>query len=583
VTAKDMSSRTLRRDWVVQEADESCCLRMARDLPLSPLAARILYNRGLRGPEDARRFLNVSLHHLNSPALFPDMEKAVDRILRAVRARETILVYGDYDVDGLTAAAVVLLFLRSLGLDPLCHVPDRLQEGYGFHRDVLPAFQEKGVRLIITVDCGISALDTVQEANRLGMDVIVTDHHECKSSLPQALAVLNPKIPGSEFPFRDLAGVGVAFYLVIALRSRIREEGMWEGQQEPNLLEYLDLVSLGTLADMVPLQQENRIFVKYGLQEITKGRRPGIHVLKQQTGIQGEVRHARPVIFRIIPRINAPGRLGCSGVSLEILLSEKMEQALEIFKVLEGRNRERKTIENQVYVQAREMAREQVERERPVLVLAADGWHRGILGIVASRIAREYRRPVALVSLEGEFGKGSIRSVDGLEILDAVAACKETLERFGGHRMAAGFSLKRENLSDFREAFERAVLVRIEQEKDAPRELVLDAWVADPGDLNDGFWDELERIGPFGYGNEEPVLGLRGVRIVRQEVFGADHLRLVMEAGPFRFPAVGFGMGPIAGLLAARNSRWDLAFTPQREVWKGRTSTTLQMVDIQPA
>jgi len=567
---------------VVCEADDACCRRLARDLDLSPLGSRILYNRGIRTLEDADRFLNASLHHLNPPSLFPDMDKAVDRIHRALLAREKILVYGDYDVDGLTGTAVMLLFLRSLGLDPLCHVPDRLQEGYGFHKELLPAFLEQGVRLIVTVDCGISAVEAVQEANRLGIDVIVTDHHECNTRLPPALAVLNPKIPGTGFPFRDLAGVGVAFYLVIALRTRLREEGMWQDLPEPNLLEYLDLVTLGTLADMVPLKQENRIFVKYGLQEITKGRRPGIHILKQQAGIQGEVRHTRPLIFRMIPRINAPGRLGCSGVSLDILLSQEMDQAMKCSKVLEGRNRERKTIENQVHRQALVMAREQAGKNRAVLVLAADGWHRGILGIVASRIAREFRRPAALVSFEGDFGKGSIRSVDTLEILDAVSACKPLLEEFGGHRMAAGFSLKRDNLPGFQDALEKAVHRRIQQEKETPAELVLDSWVSDPGEIDGRFWEELERIGPFGYGNEEPVLGMSGVRIVKQEIVGGNHLKLLLESGSARFPSIGFGMGAQAAVLETGPLLWDVAFVPQKEIWKGRTSTTFRIVDIQP-
>jgi single-stranded-DNA-specific exonuclease len=511
------------------------------------------------------------------------MEKAVGRILKALHAGEKVLVYGDYDVDGLTGTAVLLLFLRSLGMDTVYHVPDRLQEGYGFHRELLPTFRDQGVRLIVTVDCGISAVEAVQEANRLGLDVIVTDHHECNNQLPPALAVLNPKVPGNGFPFRDLAGVGVAFYLVIALRTRLRDEGVWQDLQEPNLLEYLDLVTLGTLADMVPLKQENRIFVKFGLREITKGRRPGIHILKQQAGIQGEIRQTRPLIFRIIPRINAPGRLGCSGVSLDILLSEKMDQALEISKVLEGRNRERKTIENQVHRHAREMARKQVEKERAVLVLAADGWHRGILGIVASRIAREFRRPAALVSFEGSVGKGSIRSIDGLEILDAVRKCNMFLQGYGGHRMAAGFSLKRDDLAGFQEAFEQAIRQRIQQEEEAPFELLLDSWVSDPGGLDDRFWDELERIGPFGYGNEEPVLGMRGVRILKQQIVGGNHLKLLLEFGSFRFSSIGFGMGQEATALEEGPDFWDVAFTPQQEIWKGRTTATLRIVEIQPA
>jgi len=570
---------------VVREADERDCRGLAREMDLTPLGARILYHRGGRRPDDARRFLNASLQDLNSPSLFADMDKAVGRIHEAVTRGERILVYGDYDVDGLTGTAVLLLFLRSLGVDPLFHIPDRLQEGYGFHREPLLRFREQGVRLIVTVDCGISAVDAVAEANRLGMDVIVTDHHECSTDLPPALAVLNPKSPGSGFPFRDLAGVGVVFYLVIALRTRLREAGRWQGPgiQEPNLLAYLDLVTLGTLADMVPLKEENRIFVKYGLQEITKARRPGIHLLKQQAGIQGEIRHPHPLIFRVIPRINAPGRMGCSGVSLDILLSEHADQARGFFEKLEDRNRERKAVETRVYREALEMARGLVAEDRAAIVLAADGWHRGILGIVASRLAREFQRPAALVSFEGEVGKGSIRSVDGLEILDAVRSCRDLLEQFGGHRMAAGFALKRENLEGFRTAFEQAILHGIRREKGIPFALLLDAWVDAAADLNDRFWEDLERIGPFGYGNEEPVLGMRGVRIAKQDVVGGNHLKLLLESGSTLLPSIGFGMGQEAAALENGPSRWDVAFTPQQEIWKGRPITSLRIVALQPA
>jgi single-stranded-DNA-specific exonuclease len=572
-----------RREWVVHEADEACCQRFIRDVDLTPLSARILYNRGIRDGEDAHRFLNVSLHHLNSPSLFPDMETAVERIHLAVVRKEKVLVYGDYDVDGLTGTAVLVHFLRALGLAPCFHVPDRLLDGYGFHREALPGFLEQGIRLIVTVDCGISAVEAVQEANRIGIDVIITDHHECTPPLPPAHAILNPKIPGSAFPFRDLAGVGVAFYLIIALRKRFRETGIWTEVPEPNLVEYLDLVTLGTLADMVPLRQENRIFVKFGLQEITKGKRPGVQILKEQAGIQGDVTQTRPLIFRIIPRINAPGRMGCSGVSLDILLCEQTDRAREISRVLEGRNRERKTIEERVHRQARVMAQKQVDLDRTVLVLAADDWHRGILGIVASRIAQEFRRPAALVSFQGEMGKGSIRSIDDLDILEAVLSCRVLLEDFGGHRMAAGFSLKRDNLEDFQEAFEKAVLRKLQRGQEHPSRLVLDSWVKNPEELNHRFLEELVKIGPFGYGNEEPVLGLRGVKIVKKEVVGGNHLKLVLEFGAVRFESIGFGMGADRGVIENDGSLWDVAFTPQQEIWKGRPHTSFRIVAIQPS
>ena len=580
-----MDSRTVGWEWLVRAADEEDCRLLVREADLSSLGARILYHRGIRKPDEALKFLNASLRHLTPPFLFADMHKAVERIQKAIVGRERILVYGDFDVDGLTGTAVLVLFLRSLGMDPLVHIPDRLREGYGFHRKPLPGFREQGVRLIVTVDCGISAVDAVAEANRLGMDVIVTDHHESSTVLPPALAVLNPKSPGSGFPFRDLAGVGVVFYLVIALRQRLREEGWWarSGLEEPNLASYLDLVSLGTLADMVPLKGENRIFVKFGLREITKARRPGIHMLKQQAGIQGEVRQTRPLVFRIIPRINAPGRLGYSGVSLDILLSEHEAQARRFSEDLEVRNRERRVIEARVHREALEMARKLMGTDRTALVLAGDGWHRGILGIVAARIAGEFRLPAVLISFEGDEGRGSVRGVDGLEILNAVLACSFLLERFGGHPMAAGLALKRANLEAFREKFEQEMLEKMREAQGAPCELLLDAWVDDPSDLDVRFWEELDRIGPFGYGNEEPILGIRGVRIDKMDVVGGNHLKLLLSSGSVLLPSIGFGMGREAAVLKNGPSRWDVAFTPQQETWKGRLTTSLRIVDMRPA
>jgi len=569
-------------DWLVRDADESRCQALCQRLDLSPITARMLYHRGIRDREGAERFLNASLHHLTPPHGLPEMEKAVERIRKAVLAREQVLVYGDYDVDGLTGTAVLVHFLRRVGLAPLFYIPDRLREGYGFHRQTLAEFVRRGVGLIITVDCGISAWEAVEEANRVGVDVIVTDHHECSSTLPEALAVLNPKVPESGFPFRELAGVGVAFYLVIALRARLREAGLWKDLPEPNLLEYLDLVALGTLADMVPLKQENRIFVKYGLLEISKGSRPGISILKQQAGIEGEVKHTRPLVFRMIPRINAPGRLGCSGVSLDILLCEEPARAREIARILEGKNRERKSIENQVHREARHLAGREVARDRSVLVLAGDGWHKGILGIVASRIAQEFRRPAVLLSFEGDFGKGSIRSVDNVDILDPVVACRGLLEDFGGHRMAAGISLHRKNLQAFQNAFEEAILLQIERAKARPAERLLDFWVANPSDIGERFMAELDRLGPFGYGNEEPVLGMGQVRIVKKDRVGGDHLKLVLESGSERFDSIGFGMGRETGVLESDHPFWDVMFTPQQETWRGRTRTSLRLLEILP-
>jgi single-stranded-DNA-specific exonuclease len=510
------------------------------------------------------------------------MDRAVERLVRAIQGRETVLVYGDYDVDGLTGTALLVQFLRAAGLKPLYHVPDRLREGYGFHPEWVRRFSEKGVRLIVTVDCGITAFESVRVANDCGIDVIITDHHECSDDLPAALAVINPKVPGEAFPFRDLAGVGVAFYLAAALRGRMREEGMWGESREPNLREYLDLVALGTLADMVPLREENRIFVKHGLQEFSAEKRPGLSTLKTDVGLMGPVTDTRSVVYKIIPRINAPGRLGSALEALDILLCPGWDEAGGIARLLADRNSERRGIEAEVYREARAMAVEELRRKhRTVLALASEGWHRGILGIVASRLARDFRKTVVLVSLEGELGKGSVRSVEEFTFLDELLACRHLLVDVGGHRMAAGVTVRKKDLRAFCDAFEREIAGKLEKEAGMSRTLLLDAWLDSPDDLTEQAVSEIEWMAPFGNGNREPVLGIRQMRILNKRLVGGDHVKLTLGRDGRSFEAIGFQLGK-AGVMETDHPCWDVVFSPRRETWNGRTRLTLRVRDLCP-
>lgn len=575
--------RTPSYEWVLRPIEEAVCLNLSRQLNISELSARLLYHRGARSVEDAAKFLETSLAGIRSPFLFSSMEAAVERVVLAIRRRERILVYGDYDVDGLTGTAVVVQFLKQAGLEPLVYVPDRLGLGYGFHAECVPAFRDRGVTLILTVDCGVSASETVALAHRLGIDVIVTDHHEWGDSHPPALAILNPKLPQGGFPFRELAGVGVAFYLVMALRSRLREIGFWRERPEPNLRSYLDLVALGTLADMVPLQQENRIFVKFGLEEISDSKRPGLAVLKEQSGLRNGAVDGRAVLYRLVPRINAPGRLGSPEEALQILLCENLEEARRIAGAIEERNQRRKSLEDEVYLEAEKLARRRLEEsDMPVLVLGGEGWHRGILGIVAARLAEEFDRPVVLVSFEGVHAKGSVRSVEGVEILDALDSCKDFLDSYGGHQMAAGIALKRENLDVFRRALEQALQDRVGKGKTS-RKLALDLWIREPGQLKEEVVEEFGRLAPFGSGNAEPVVGLEGVSILDRRIVGNNHLVMSLDQAGQRFEAIGFGFGGIPDLESRNAARWDLACTPERDDWKGRSQIRLRIVDLRPS
>lgn len=581
-----MASRDVRApfyEWVLRPADEALCLHLSNQLKISDLSARLLYHRGARSVEDATRFLETSLAGIRSPFLFRSMEAAVERIVLAIRRKERVLVYGDYDVDGLTGAAVVVQFLRQTGLDPLIYIPDRLGRGYGFHAECIPEFRDRGVTLVLTVDCGVSASESVSLANRFGMDVIVTDHHEWIDPPPPALAVLDPKVPQENFPFRDLAGVGVAFFLVMALRSRLREIGFWRDKPEPNLRSYLDLVALGTLADMVPLRDENRIFVKFGLEEISAARRPGVAVLKEQCGLRNEAAECRTLLYRLVPRINAPGRLGAPEEALRILLCEDLEEARRIAAAIEKRNQKRKSLEDEVHREAAELARKRLEKhDAPGLVLGGEGWHRGVLGIVAARLAEDFDRPVVLVSFDGDEGRGSVRTIESVDILDALESCKDFLESYGGHRLAAGIAVKREKLDAFRRVFEDALRSRLGKGT-TTRKLELDLWLKEPGQLRDEVVDEFGRLAPFGSGNAEPLVGLEGVSILDRRVVGNNHLVLSLDQAGQRFEAIGFGLGGITHLEPGGARCWDLACTPERDEWRGRNQVRLRVVDMRPS
>ena len=570
-------------EWFVRPADEGFCLSLASKLKISSLSARLLYHRGVRSAEEGTQFLGTSLAHIRSPFLFRTMEPAVQRVVEAILRKEKVLIYGDYDVDGLTGTAILIQFLRYAGLEPVYYIPDRLTEGYGFHPECVRRFHEKGVQLILTVDCGITSYEAVSLANHLGIDVIITDHHACSDRLPPARAILNPKAPEEEFPFRELAGVGVAFYLLVALRMRLREIGHWKSTPEPNLRSYLDLVALGTLADMVPLQQENRIFVKFGLEEISASHRPGVCVLKELCGIRGSVLKPRPLLYRMIPRINAPGRLGHPLQALDILLCEDPEEARCIAREMEDRNVRRRSVEEEVYKEAVALAEKLLrESDDTVLVLGAEKWHKGILGIVAARLVEKFHRPVVLLSFDGDAGKGSIRTTEDVDILDALFACRSVLEDYGGHRVAAGITLKKQNMDRFQEVFSRAVQKQLGEEERKPRPLLLDFWLTSPVELNDELVSEFDRLAPFGNGNGEPVVGLASVSILDRRIVGKNHLKLTFGDATRRFEAIGFGMGN-ESVMQSGQDRWDLAFTPEREDWKGRSQIRLRILDIRPS
>lgn len=539
---------------------------------LPPLVARILLNRGLSNPDDILTFLDPTLERLYPPFELADMELAAVRLGQAVRQGEPVVIYGDYDADGLTATCLLHQFFRELGLSCSAYIPDRLTEGYGLKVAALKELAAQA-RLLVTVDCGISDALEVAWARDQGLEVIVTDHHEVPAELPPALAVVNPKRGGEGYPFRELAGVGVALLLALGVRAELRAQGWFGARPEPNLRAYLDLVALGTAADVVPLVGENRILVKNGLKVLEESRRPGLVALKEVANLEGKPLSFRDLVFRLAPRLNAAGRLGQARGALELLLSDDLAQARIQARYLNNLNRQRQALEEEVLSQAEALIRQQGLDKRPVLVLAREGWHPGVLGIVAARLAEGCHRPVALVSLADGLGRGSARSIEGFHLFRGLTACRAFLGRFGGHQAAAGFEVTAANLAPLQEGLERAFQEQMGPEPPGPV-LRVDAQV-DLTDLNEDFFQHLERLRPFGPGNPEPVFVCTGVECLTSRVVGERHLKVQLAQANLVREAIAFDQAachPLSGPL-------EVAFSTRLSHFQGRTAPELRLLD----
>ncbi len=550
-----------------------------KELGISPLTAQILHNRGICEIDPARHFLSPALVDLPDPFLLKDIDKAVSRILRAILQKEKIILFGDYDVDGTTATALLLLFLKKAGAAVDFCLPHRLKDGYGLNLEAVKKVHAQAAKLMITADCGISNADEIRWAADHGLEVIITDHHEVPEILPPALAILNPKQPGCPYPFKELAGVGVAFNLVIALRSRLRQEGFWAGGEVPNLKEYLDLVALGTAADVVPLGGANRILVKHGLGQLTHSTRPGILALKEASGLGGMPVDTTGINFRLAPRINAAGRMGEADDAVRLLLTEDGEEARRIAARLGQLNTHRQKIEERILAEARKMiSLADMVPMKKSLVLASPDWHPGVIGIVASRLKEEYFRPIILIALKGNLGKGSGRSIEPFSLYEGLKACRASMETFGGHEQAAGLVIRAECIPDFTRAFEEVVCARLREEDFIPL-LPIDA-VARLDQMNESFLAELESLSPFGVGNPEPVLQLEKLTVVGSSMVGESHLRLRIKEGRITRKAIAFHMGsrhPLAG------ENMKMAFTPSLGFFQGRRTLDLKVIDLQPS
>lgn len=546
----------------------------------------ILANRGLRDPEEIKDFLNPSLDQLPPPQLLMGMAAAVAILVEARERQTPVLIHGDYDADGVTATALLIKFFREIDLPVFYHLPDRDSEGYGLNLASLAALRNSaGVSghpapILLTVDCGITNLKETAAATALGFRVIITDHHQPGPVLPGAEAIINPHQPGCTFPFRNLAGVGVAFYLAAGLRAELVRRGAWAKDPPPNLKKYLDLVAIGTVADMVPLQGANRVLVKVGLEVINRCPGPGIKAILEQIAPGSVKVMAETIAFQLAPRLNAAGRTGSAEQALRLLLAEEQKSAAILAQSLGQANQLRKELSEAMYQEARLQAQRQLVEGRLVLVIAGEGWHQGIAGLVAAKLARDFWRPAVVLTLDQKgVARGSVRSVGNFDILACLQECSASLDKYGGHRAAAGVTLQSVKIAEFQAKLAESVACSIDQAELEPR-LEIDL-AADPGEImKKTIWSFLQQLEPYGNGNPEPIFCCRseGVKLSEVRKVGADSLRFRIMGNGKGFAGIGFGMSAWASIAEREPLR--LAYKIILNNFRGSEQWEIRVEDV---
>jgi single-stranded-DNA-specific exonuclease len=556
------------RRWRPALPDPAACWLLSRELSLSPITAQVLYNRGLTTPEAAHAFLTAGREQILDPFRLKDMDRAVDLIRRRIASGRPIIVYGDYDVDGVTGTTILVLALRALGATVEYYIPDRFKEGYGLNVAALQELHARGHDFVLSVDTGVSAVKEAEAAKTLGMTLVISDHHEPGPVLPDVPALINPKRPDCTYPFKGLSGVGVAFKLALALEA----PGAWD---------LLDVVTLGTIADMVPLVGENRAIVREGLAALGATRRPGLRALMEVAGVKTPVT-ATHIGFSLGPRINALGRMGNAGQGVELLVTEDPVRAMELARHLDEENRSRQEVEATILQEALAQAERLSPQEKEyVLVLAGEGWHHGVVGICASRVLEAYHRPSILLSIDGEEVRGSARSIPAFHMHRALLQVSDLFTKFGGHAAAAGMTLKRrEDLPVLRERLNRIGAAWLRPE-DLVAEVRIDATIG-LNDVTDSLVAELQQLEPHGIGNPAPLFAVEDVRVADARTIGKEgnHLKLLLKgakAGPM-MEAVGWGLAPAKPAVTARV---QVACQPEYDTYQGRHSLRLTMKDVQ--
>ena len=534
-----------------------------------PLVAAVLSARGLCSMEQARSFLLAGDDLLEDGLQMKDMDRAAARVQFALDRGETIAVYGDYDVDGITATCLLTEYLTGQGGHVIPYIPDRLEEGYGLNMDAVASLAARGVTLIITVDCGITAVDEVDQAGALGVDVVITDHHECKSILPCAAAVVDPHRPDCPYPFKGLAGVGVALKLAMVLAGPERSVSVLDA--------FCDLAAIGTVADVMPMVGENRTIVQRGLQALETPMRTGLAMLVQEAGMENRPLNSVSIGYALAPRINAAGRMGRAGVAVDLLLSRDPNRAAHLAQELCRLNKERQSVEADIFAQCEQLLSNKPQKE--AIVLADPSWHQGVVGIVASRLAEQYGCPAFMICLSGGMGKGSCRSYGGINLFAVLEGCQDLLEAFGGHELAAGFTVKQENILALAQRIRAQVA--LQANRCIPPELEVDVHLDDPSILDLQGIEQLDRLEPYGTGNPRPILSLTGAQVVSRALVGnGRHLKLKLSKRGVILDAIFFSAGDC---MPQVGSRVDAAFYPQINEYRGIRTVQLQLIALRQA
>ena len=526
----------MNKKWQIYETDKEKVEEIEKKYQINKLLATILVNRNIIKEEDIRLFLNPTREDFYDPFLIKDMDIAVDRILQAIDKKEKVTIYGDYDVDGITSITVLKSFLKDIGIEANFYIPNRLEEGYGLNKNAIDKIKQNGCDLMITVDCGISAIEEIKYANSLGIETIVTDHHEAGNELPNAIAVIDNKRKDSTYPFRELAGVGVVFKLTQALGIKL-------GLKEESYLKYLDIVCVGTISDIVPLVDENRVIAKLGLMLVKQTRNIGLKSIINSSGYTKI--DSNTISFGVAPRINACGRMGKAEEALELFLSKDIYKVNDLTKKLNEHNRKRQETEKSIFENAlQKIEKEHLEKNKAIIV-GGENWHHGVIGIVSSKITEMYFKPSILLSFEEDgIGKGSGRSIPGFDLHDALMKCLDTIEKFGGHSMAVGITIKKDKLEEFKKEFEE-IATESHIEEIVPI-INIDAKIA-LGDINKEMVESLKQLEPFGEANKMPIFAFKKLKIDSIRALSeGKHLKLTLKEDNYIINAIGFNIGNLS-------------------------------------